>query len=196
MEKAIKHNAKKFKKRVCPIPYMRYGIKLWEGLALCTAMQDVDLIIESGTAQGRSTEILARYFTKPIITVDTAIAYGVELTANAIKRLHEHSHLRFIRGDSMSVIPRIVDEYSNISIGVFIDGPKGLWARLLTNLIMPRVDVVAVHDIWTDCLWAGTHPDLYWQSTREFAEKYSYLELESDPEHPLGTGIGILRRRT
>jgi hypothetical protein len=61
-----------FKEKVLPFEYVETGITLTEGFSFCMVSDffEIDMILESGTARGISTEIFGKYFKIPIKSVD------------------------------------------------------------------------------------------------------------------------------
>ena len=131
--------------------YQPMGVFFSEALALVAAAELVGAthLIESGTASGQSTELLARYFRSRmnITTIDADGTYG--LFEKTKQRLAHHPSIRCIRGDSFKVIPQILRALPKGSRAlVFIDGPKGNLGKelALRSLKHSRVALVAMHD--------------------------------------------------
>ena len=117
---------KKYQTVVDSIKWVERSILLSEGLLVCAMADifDVDLFIESGIYEGKSTEIWGRYLAgrgKSIIATDVEIRDGVK------KRLGYLADLSFYENDGAILLPNIVrmDINKDKRIGVFIDGPKG-----------------------------------------------------------------------
>lgn len=122
------------------------SILMSEGLAIC-AMCDlfaVDMLIESGTYNGRSTDIFARYLPQacPIHSID------IEVRDEARRRLATHSNVTLHEGDSRSRMLELLGDDA-ARVGVFIDGPKGRAAvrMAIDALNRPAVAFVAIHDM-------------------------------------------------
>jgi hypothetical protein len=129
------------------IKWVARSILLSEGLLVCAIadMLGVDLFIESGIYEGKSTEIWGNYFSNiDVIAMDAVIREGVE------SRLSYLSNLKVMQGDGTIKIPQIVQALANKDkrIGVFIDGPKGEVAVNLAEKLIKKENVkfVAVHD--------------------------------------------------
>ncbi|GAG72228.1 unnamed protein product [marine sediment metagenome] len=135
-----------FSERVLPVPNLEHGILVSEGFALCSIFDlfKVDVILESGVCNGKSTLMLRRYFGKTVIikAVDIkGISSSVQLSLGDI--------VDFKRGDSEHLFPKYIKRWSNKRIGVFIDGPKREAGVKLAKscFAAPNVVVVGVHDM-------------------------------------------------
>ena len=141
------------------VPYRPMGVLFSEALALVAMVELVGAthLIESGTAQGQSTELLARFFEGTplrIITIDCDSLYG--LHAQTSRRLARWPAVRCLKGDSFELVPKLLDGLPPGSRAVvFVDEPKGrLGLRLATLALRHRsVGLVALHDtaaVWDD----------------------------------------------
>lgn len=141
------------------VPYRPMGVFFSEALALVAMVELVGAthLIESGTAQGQSTELLARFFEGTplrIITIDRDSLYG--LHAQTSRRLARWPAVRCLKGDSFKLVPKLLDGLPPGSRAVvFVDGLKGrLGLRLATLALHHRsVGLVALHDtaaVWDD----------------------------------------------
>jgi hypothetical protein len=117
------------------------------GLAIC-AMADlfqIEVLIESGTYNARSTDIFARYFSSdiPIHTMD------IEIRQEATERLAPYPNVKQHEGDSRKVVLELLEMHKGKRIGVFIDGPKGRAAVRMAIDVLNSSDVafVALHDM-------------------------------------------------
>lgn len=143
----------RYEERCLSMPYNAHGVWYSEGLALISAaaLEDVDIIIESGTANGQSTELMARFFLNTptvIYTIDLGGHEGDVASTEA--RLSHFSNVHFIRGNSFEEIPRLLSNFQGKRIGVFIDGPKEFSGmQLCLQTIKSSVDVkfCSMHDI-------------------------------------------------
>jgi hypothetical protein len=137
----------RFQERVLPAAWSERGVLVSEGFALCTMCDafDVELLIESGTYNGRSTKILAKYLDEgqQIKSID------VSIRPEAKRALAPYPHVELLEGDSRQLLPDLLVRGSGRSTAVFIDGPKGRAAvRLaLRALDHPDVRFVAIHDL-------------------------------------------------
>jgi len=139
--------------RCClPLEYKAMGVLYSEALALVSAMSlaGVDIMIESGTANGFSTELMARFFNEtalPIVTIDSNPESP--LVVATVERLRNFSHVSFVFGDGGARIPALLEEHRNKKIGVFVDGPKhwsGLALCMKALRASPNVKFCAIHD--------------------------------------------------
>jgi hypothetical protein len=159
-------------KSILPIKWTERGILISEGFLFCSMCDfyNVDYILESGTYNGFSTEIFAKFFpNKQIITID------VNIRKEAKERLDKYDNVIAIKGDGRFSIKNLIQINSNWKIGIFIDGPKGVdavnWANRFINY--SNVKFVGVHDC---------HRISYGNSnlTRFELEKYRGLQFYSD----------------
>ena len=150
-----------------PLTYRSTGVFFSEALALIGALEATHAthFIESGTASGVSTELIARHFaaapkSRPqlnITTIDRDQLYHLFQATTA--RFHRlFPNVRCLRADSMVRIPALLDALPDgARVIVFVDGPKGaLGLKLLeTALAHPRVVLGALHDaapMWSTVL--------------------------------------------
>jgi len=145
----------RFKKRCLPMGYHAAGVWYSEGLALASAavLAKVDVILESGTAGGQSTELLARFFEGSPLQIFTIDLGGKAAEANLTatkKRLARFTQVHFIQGDGNIEVPKLIKKFSGKRVGVFVDGPKAWWAvKLCMASIKSSSDVkyCSMHDI-------------------------------------------------
>lgn len=148
---SLKNHIDKFEKNVLPIEYHRRGILPSEGFVICalTDLHKIDILVESGIANGMSTEIFAKYGIPKIIGIERSIKpKEVEMFASTKKRLEKYKNVTIIKGDSFDVLPKIISENKNYRIGVIIDGPKGTAACNLLRSCMGENNVIfgAIND--------------------------------------------------
>lgn len=130
-----------------------YGVSHSEALALIAVIELVGAthFIESGTANGQSTELIARHFASSPLTIDTIdLDKFYHLHEQTQKRLRQWPRVTCHRGDSHVLIPKILERLPPGSRAVvFIDGPKkydGL--KLAVQLLSHgNVAVAALHDV-------------------------------------------------
>jgi len=167
--------------------YKPMGVFFSEGLALVSA---VDIasgthIIESGTAEGQSTEILARFYGNKvnITTIDLDSAY--HLFDKTKRRLSRFPSISCIKGDSFLKIPEILSGLpEEARVIVFVDGPKGELGLKLVNYALehPQVVLVAFHDtaaIWDEKLhkvMLSSTNSILMTSEGEFRRKFRSLD--------------------
>jgi hypothetical protein len=159
-------------KNILPIKWTERGILISEGLLFCSMcdLYNIDYILESGTYNGFSTEIFAKYFpSKQIITID------VNTKEEAKKRLDEYDNVMMVKGDGRFSIKNIIQKNPKWKIGIFIDGPKGIdavnWGKRFMNY--QNVRFVGIHDC---------HRISYGEvnQTRIQMERYKGLQFYSD----------------
>jgi hypothetical protein len=202
----------RFLDAVLPIPYVANGILVSEGLAFCAACDlcKVDLIIESGVAGGRSTEIWAKYSNWPILAVDHCKLYGQPRMTDTKLRLARHRNIAFHEGDSWDVIPELLSKHQRHKVGLFIDGPKGKEAIALAEKCLAKfspVKIVGIHDMCLDLcdhLMRAWAPDVFYSDDQRFRRRFAFVDrmdnnwLFSDgkelrAKYPDGFVIGISR---
>lgn len=146
LEKQCCESIKRFQGRVLPIAWAPRGILLSEGFAFCAVADlfNVDMILESGVWNGRSTEVWAKYFLPEI----NVTAIDTELRNEAIENLTPYN-INLIKGDSSVLLHKYIKTFHQKRIGIFIDGPKGLPAIELAKncLASPNVLFVGIHDV-------------------------------------------------
>lgn len=119
------------------VPYVAKGIwygELYLFLSTC-ASAGVDLLIETGIKSGHSTRVLSAVFGGPIYSVDRTCE--IELPPG----------VTFVAGDAHKVVPSIIKQHPDATIGLLIDGPKGASALALKRAVQDRCAVVAIHDV-------------------------------------------------
>jgi hypothetical protein len=202
----------RFLNTVLPIPYEANGILLSEGLAFCAACElcGVDLIIESGVAGGRSTEIWAKYSDWPILAVDHCKLYGWQRMADTKLRLARHRNITFCEGDSWDLIPTLLGRHKVYNVGLFVDGPKGKEALALAEMCLAKfshVTIVGIHDMcgdFGDHVMSAWTPDVFYSDDQRFRRRFAFVDgmdnkwLFSDGKelrvkYPDGFVIGISR---
>ena len=201
LENYWRENKIKFEEIVEKLDYLPNGVLYTEGLLLCSVFDllEVDLILESGTAYGQSTELMANYFDKRIITVDFDKIF--EQHENTSKRLSKYSNVSCKIGDSFNVLPFLANKYKDKKIGVFIDGPKNDFAMYLGAKLFkyPNVSCIMYHDQGINEQMSGKHFDTKSKGELGFINRdYGYLNdkvLKAFPEMerylPDGPGVFI-----
>jgi len=124
-----KNNLSKFISLTKDINYFQYGIFYTEAYLFCCVcdLLGVDLILESGTANGQSTEVFGTYLNKDIISIDFDKFYHQH--QNTSQRLNEYENIKLVKGDSHKELPKLAEQNKDKKIAVFIDGPKWQEAR-------------------------------------------------------------------
>ena len=102
-------------------------------------------IVESGRARAQSTLVLARLFPGALIVSLESNASSPDV-AIASERLREHPNFECLFGDSLRLLPELV-EPGDV---VLIDGPKDFRALKLAFRLLKsgKPAVVFVHDLW------------------------------------------------
>ena len=176
--------------------YRSTGVFFSEALALVAAVELVGAthLIESGTAKGQSTEILARHFNYTgrglkITTIDRDTLY--HLYTQTKERLAAWPSVTAIRGDSFVEVPRLLNGLPpEARVVVFVDGPKGeLGLKLATAAMLhPQAALVALHDtarVWNADLYERlmTHPEtILMTSDGAFRAAFGELDTQHDEE--------------
>jgi len=149
-----------------------------DGVALLATsdLADAEIILESGTANGRSTELMARFFAGRkkalrITTVDLGGGTGCAAhLADTHKRLRQFDNVRAIIGDSFKEFPKLIRKHQGKRIGLFIDGPKGhLALKLCMKMLKLSQDILY-------CLFHDYLPDGYDWGTKDH-KGYHYLQV-------------------
>jgi hypothetical protein len=209
-----------------------------DGFCFCVLCEllAVQHIVEAGTGFGGSTEMFARYFTEPepvsrIWSVDDAVnpwlqwplaklgirhysrfVWSTEKGARQVakERLRPFANVTLVRGDAHVHIPRIVARLASQgeSVGVLLDGPKGLEQMLLAERLLRefhQVRFVAVDDIGPIFDIEGRGERFraspyaaFATSDTAFFERYGWINqarvparMSGQPTHT-GYGMGIL----
>lgn len=139
----------RFKEKVWnDIPWVPRSILMSEGFAFCAVsdLLGIDVVLESGIYNGRSTQMWANYFLSdtPIIAIERH-----NFKSGAINRLKPYKNVDLIRGDGPTVILDSIPNFLDKKIGVFMDGPKDIPALDFAKEILPlpNVALVAIHDM-------------------------------------------------
>ena len=138
-----------FEKKVLDLtPWSERGILMSEGFAFC-AMSDllgIDVVLESGVYNGRSTHMWANYFSPsvPIIAIDRD-----NFRETIVNRLKPYGNVKLTRGDGLTVISNLIPKFLDKRIGIFLDGPKDILALNFAKkvLSLSNVVLVAIHDM-------------------------------------------------
>lgn len=149
-------DSKTFIDKVVPTKYYHRGMLSSELFAVCFLYDylNIDLLIESGTANGRSAEVFAKYDMKNIISIDTANLkiyskeQNNELWESVKKRLSIYKNINFLKADSMTEIPKLLRQHKDKRVAINIDGPKDILACDLANICCKydNVKFVSIHD--------------------------------------------------
>lgn len=168
-----------FARTVADIPYERKGVLYSEMLFLQAALgaSPPARIVESGRARGQSTHLLAACFPRSEI-------HSVERDPDspdvpvAAARLASYKNVRLLFGDSMRMIPELVQPGD----AVLIDGPKGYRALRLAFDVLARCRPAAVfiHDCGLGSQernFLDRHvPGTLYSDARPFVERHASLD--------------------
>lgn len=175
LNKAFSNSIEKFKSRVFPVEWVPRGILMSEGFAVC-AIADyitVDLIIESGIFNGKSTVIWSKYFSHsnvPVIAVDLVIR---EKAKENLKTFVDNKQLTVISGNGIELLPELIQQNTGKRIGLFIDGPKSYEA----------VDLAKVcFSLGSNVLFSAFHDSNKASTTRGYLEKWNVNKFYTDDE--------------
>ena len=159
------------------LPKISGGIARSEAFAFCALckMYDIDLVIDSGTGKGVSTEYFVRVLDY-VVTIDMHQHYADSLETSA-KRLQYNNNLLQIIGNSNIVIPKLLDIVKHERCAVFFDGPKGRNAFKLFQSI--NVVFAGFHDVSPnrpDYLFFMEQANIIFHTyDKWFADKYNIL---------------------
>lgn len=176
-------------------PWVSRGILTSEGFSVCAAMDlyNIDMFIESGVYNGRSTQMWANYRTDiPIITMDKEY-----ITESAYQRLSKYDNLEIRKSNAFDIIPSLIKQNSDKTIGIFLDGPKGEPAyNFATGLYRNKnVTFICFHDMSKD---VGRRPSFerrrkqigakeFFTDEQWYVDAYSFLDDgEKSKPHDLG----------
>jgi predicted O-methyltransferase YrrM len=183
---AARRAAPRFLRTTAHLPYRVTGAFPSEMLALIGAIEAMHAthLIESGTASGVSTEMLASYFSDhqyplSITTIDSGLLYGSAQNNATRRRLERYANVECMLADSRSMIPRLLDALPvEARAVVFVDGPKAEAGKDLALLALrhPRVALVSLHD------------------AAPFWNVQFHASLRNHPEHLLLTSDAHFRR--
>jgi len=147
-----------YKEAVSQISYKPNGMFYSEGFLLVSFCRhyDVEIILESGTCQGMSTELMARSLSDTqIYTFDNEFSVrnpkneaNYEVLDETRNRLNSLGNVIALIGDGRIKIPQIVEANPMKRIAVVVDGPKGWRANDLASycLGLANVKFVGIHD--------------------------------------------------
>lgn len=152
-------------------------------------------IVESGRARAQSTLVLARLFPRALIVSLESNASSPDV-AIASERLDEYPNVECLFGDSLRLLPELV-EAGDV---VLIDGPKDFRAlklafRLLTS---GKPAAVFVHDLWLGSPARGFVdrylPSALLSDDPEWVQRYAALDssrlVTPPPSHDLRRAYG------
>lgn len=169
------NSIEKFKNSVLPVEWVPRGILMSEGFAVC-AIADytkVDLIIESGIFNGKSTVIWSKYFSKinvPVIAVDLVVR---EKAKENLKSFISNNQLTVLTGNGITLLPELIKQNSDKKIGLFIDGPKSYEA----------VDLAKVcFSLGNNVIFSAFHDSNKASTTRDYLDKWNAEKFYTDDD--------------
>lgn len=187
-----RNKVESFKERVLPFEYVETGITLTEGFSFCMISDffEIDMILESGTARGISTEIFGKYFKIPIKSVDITSLYGINTHNNTVNRLSKYKNIECIIGDGLLVLPSLIEKNKDKKIGLFLDGPKGDKAINLSKKCFEykNVKFVGIHDT---CHPSNYHLMDKWEKTVLYSDNPNFNEFKDIDGLASAGGIGF-----
>lgn len=173
------------------LPLLRYRNGMFPSeafaIALASVRHNVSLILESGTADGASTQLLARTLPAvPLLTYDLDYYNLHQGTSEALAQCCPN--VRVHLGNSLRIFPRIIEAHRNFTIGLVIDGPKGHEALVMARHLIqyPNVAFIAIHD--TAPYWGVEYYNLPGVSklstwTTSYREKYVSIDRRAIAAH-------------
>lgn len=152
LSEAISANLKEFKERTDGVEkYLRRGLLWSEALSFVTMCNILNIshIVESGTANGFSTELFTLALPDTYITsIDLDTKYHLsDLTSS---RLAKYPNIHLVIDNSVTHIPELLSSLDpGARVAVFVDGPKGLpGLKLIKNVSnFENVFLTGMHDI-------------------------------------------------
>lgn len=156
-------------------PYEDRGVFNSEMLLACSIMAEVgvEAIVESGRANGHSTEIIARFFPNKKF-------YSIDTSNEVTKDFSRYNNLELVTGDSTQIIGNYIKE----DCAVFIDGPKGEKALKLAKILLcnETVKVVFIHDLYSPSperkVAEKAFENIIFSDDEKFVSKFSYLDKD------------------
>lgn len=185
-----------YENKVCKgqVSWVSRGILMSEGFSVCSMsdLYNIDVLIESGIKNGKSTNIWVNYMPqKKIISIDKL------LMSRTLNELFNYKNLEIIKGNSIDVLPKVVKENPNKRIGIFIDGPKGLKAINLAKKCYKEDNVffIAIHDLNKANVDNRKFAELaikevggkgFFTDNKWFVDNYKYLDKNESKKHDTG----------
>lgn len=128
---------------------------------LCN-LYDIDVIIESGTANGCSSRILVHNFpNKEIYTIEFPVQGDGNGYPEYCQEAKQYNNLNLITGDSFNEIPKLMNQINkNKKVAILIDGPKDNQSLLLYYQLTSykNIKFVCIHDV--DSCWGSVNTHL------------------------------------
>ena len=176
----IKKFQPNYENNIQSLPFEKHGIWPSEMFMFCGLVEihNIDIIIESGTANGCATRILAYNFpNKKIYSVEFPVQGDGTGYPDFVKESKKYSNLTLLNGDSFEEIPKILEtiKLSNLNVSILIDGPKDNKSLLLYYKCCQykNVKFVCIHDV--DRCWGSVN--------RNMKNIKGYAMLTSESQH-------------
>lgn len=152
----------------------------------------IDIFIESGVYRGGSTSVWGRTLTgKKIFSIDyLQEGNNPRKKWEGVRSVLEplHPNITFIEGDGRTVIPKIITDYPDKKIGVFVDGPKDKEGLDLAKKCLSFDNVLfsSLHD-YVDENYFHTKKNEYRKLAADMDKDHTQLST-----HPNGPGLTVL----
>jgi hypothetical protein len=108
---------------------------------------DIDIVIDSGRARGQSAYMFAKYL--PNNQIHSIEKHITNDEVFAQKRLKNFENVICYIGDSVKLIPKIIEQNEDKRIGILLDGPKGFAAIDFLSEMFGNSNVIVgmIHDM-------------------------------------------------
>ncbi|MHA1492237.1 MAG: hypothetical protein ACTSRI_21620 [Promethearchaeota archaeon] len=179
--KVCSDNLPSFRNIIKGIEFKKEGIFNSEMLLIISIVKyfGIEMIIESGRANGQSTKIISETFKNQKHKI-----YSIEYNKychhikTSFERLRSYKNLRLMFGDSFKEIPKLITK----ECCILIDGPKDIDAIKLAieSLNNPLVKAVFIHDMDKDSPFRECAEKVFQNSfftdTMDYVEKFKSLD--------------------
>ena len=174
--------------------------------SLCN-IHDIDVIIESGTANGCSTRILVNNFpNKKIYTIEFTTQGDGNGYPDFCKEAKKYNNITLINGDSFDKIPELMNMIDKKSkVAILIDGPKDNLSLLLYYKLTKynNIKFMCIHDV--DKCWGTvnynirqingfnmiTSENIYFRNNFKDLDQ-EYVTEEYKEKYNNGPGLGLI----
>jgi hypothetical protein len=148
--KAAKHQQKPFSHLIGS--FEDRGILNSEMLLVCSLAEELgtEIFIESGRWRGQSTEVLAQYFRKKPVSIESIELFRDRNASYVETKMKPYKNVRLHYGDANYLIPKLVRIHRGKKIAILFDGPKGNDAVDVFRLaltITPTILIGFFHDM-------------------------------------------------
>lgn len=211
IETTLQGMINRYSKKVLPNQKITRGILNSEGFIFCALCDylKVDMILESGVGNAGSMTIWGKYFSNQVISI---VGIDLDISSTAAIRTCIYTRIILMEGDAKKIIPEIIQNFPEKTIGIFIDGPKSERAIKLAKTCYEykNVSVIGIHDMFEklygdDKLCHGRKLFNNWEVQKFctdvdwFIRKYSFLDMQngqaySQPEKysKYGPTVGVV----